>query len=146
MSEKLKTPQTKDITGILNAIDTVDYNGTTFISLTVQDADDEIFTITCNPNYWKKVGKLYAVDNCVKVSAEQRIEGVTGYLPEGATEMLPHKSTSLQLERISRFSTISFQNNLAKKQISEGVEYISAVEVERASAVATFLSAFAKKQ
>lgn len=144
-TQKLKTPAQKSVIGIMLSAETIDSSAGELVLISIQDIDDEIVTMSCSPAYWRKVGKLFQPDSVVKVSYEVRIGGITGYTPEGAEEMIPHKSDGQNLVSINRFSQISYQRMLDSKDMEVGVATISAVEPDRVNAVATYLSAFVRK-
>jgi hypothetical protein len=141
----LKAPSKKDIVGILLSAETIESKSGDVVLISVQDIDDEITTLTASPNYWKKVGKLFPADTIVKLSYEQRLKDITGYVPEGATEMVAHTSDGNNLSGINRFSTTAFQRMLDSKDMEQGVAVISSVEPDRVNAVASYLSAFVRK-
>lgn len=138
----LKTPITKEIVGTLVSIDTLDSG---IVLLNVQNVEDEIQTIATSEAYWRKVGKLYQADAIVKASYEVRIEGVTGYTPEGSEEPVAHKSSGNNLSSISRFSSLSFQRMLDSQSKEADISVINAVEPERVNAVAQYLSSYVRK-
>lgn len=140
----MKLPSKKEVIGILLSAEEVEFAGGSVILLSIQDSEDNIVNLSTSPGYWKKVGKLFAVDTCVKVSYEQRVKNVTGYVDAQGNEHL-HTSDGLNLVGITRFSATSFQRMLDQKDIESGVGILSAVEADRVSAVATYLSAFVRK-
>jgi len=141
----LKAPSKKDVIGVLLSAETIESKSGDLVLISVQDIDDEITTLTASPNYWKKIGKLFPVDTIVKLSYEQRIKDVTGYIPEGATEMVAHTSDGNNLSGINRFSTLAFQRMLDNKDMEQGVATLSSVEADRVNAVASYLSAFVRR-
>ena len=140
----MKLPLKKEVIGILLSAEEVEFAGGSVILLSIQDSEDDILTVSTSPGYWKKVGKLFSVDTCVKVSYEQRIKDVTGYVDAQGEEHF-HTSDGQNLVGITRFSSSSFQRMLDQKDIESGVGILSAVEADRVSAVATYLSAFVRK-
>jgi hypothetical protein len=141
----LKAPSTKEITGVLVSVDTIETQKGDIVLLSIQDAQDEIFKVSTSPNYWKKVGKLFATDAVVKASFEVRIENVTGYPSETTGELVPHQSSGNNLSGITRFSALSFQRMLDNLTKDADIATISTVEPERVSAVASYLSAYVKR-
>ena len=143
----LKTPAKKELVGILLSAEVVETKAGDIIIVSIQDTNDEIITVSTSPNYWKKVGKLFPVESCVKASYEVRIKGTTGYAKDSAkpTELTAHESDGSNLVGITRFSSIAYQRMLDKKDIEEGVAIISSVEADRVGAVASYLSAFVRK-
>ena len=140
----IKPPNKKEVIGTLLSSDEIDSKGTSIVLLSVQDSEDEIFTISTSPGYWKKVGKLFNPDSCVKVTFEQRIADVTGYVDAQGAEQL-HIASGNNLTGISRFSSIAFQRMLDKMDMAEGVALLSTVEDGKVSAMASYLSAFVRK-
>jgi len=139
----LKTPITKEIVGTLVSIDTLDSG---IVLLNVQNVEDEIVTIGTSEAYWRKVGKLYQADAIVKASYEVRIRHVTGYKPdEDSEEVIAHEHSGNNLNRISRFSPLSFQRMLDTQSKEADISVINAVEPERVNAVAQYLSSYVRK-
>jgi len=56
-----------------------------------------------------------------------------------------HTFDGANLTGITRFSAMEFQRMLDKRDQTEGVAIISSVEIDRVSAVATYLAAFVRK-
>ena len=138
-----KTPLTKELIGTLLSAELVESKGREVILLSIQDSEDEVTVMSTSPGYWKKVGKLFPVDSCVKTSYEVRIADVTGYM-EGEVAK-KHIASGNNLASISRFSALSFQRMLDKMDMAEGVGILSSVEADRVGAVASYLSAFVRK-
>lgn len=139
----LKTPTKEELVGILLSAETIETKVGEIVLVSIQDTDDEIVTVLTSPNYWKKVGKLFPVESCIKASYEVRLKDVTGYDDNGT--MKAHTSDGSNLVGITRFSSIAYQRMLDKKDIEEGVAIISSVEADRVGAVASYLSAFVRK-
>jgi hypothetical protein len=138
-----KTPLTKELVGILLSAELVESKGREVVLLSIQDSEDEVTVMSTSPGYWKKVGKLFPIDACVKTSYEVRIADVTGYMDGGIAKK--HIASGNNLTAISRFSSLSFQRMLDKMDMEEGVNILSSVEADRVGAVATYLSAFVRK-
>ena len=141
----LKLASKKDIVGILLSAETIETRSGDLVLISVQNIDDEIVTVTSSTNYWKKVGKLFPSDTIVKISYEQRVKDVTGYVTEGSEELTAHTSDGNNLSGINRFSTLAYQRLLDAKDMESGVAVISSVEPDRVNAVASYLSAFVRK-
>lgn len=139
----LKLPAKKELVGILLSAETIETKSGEIVLVSIQDTDDEIVTVSTSPNYWKKVGKLFPVESCIKASYEVRLKDITGYDDNGT--MKAHTSDGSNLVGITRFSSIAYQRMLDKKDIEEGVAIISSVEADRVGAVASYLSAFVRK-
>ncbi len=137
----LKLPAKKEMIGILLSADSIEVKGSEIVLISIQDADDEIITISTSPAYWKKVGKLFPVDSTIKVSYENRIKDVTGYAKDSAkpTELTKHESDGNNLVGITRFSTSAFERMMLKNTVNEAVAQLQAVEVERVDAISNFL-------
>jgi hypothetical protein len=138
-----KTPLSRELIGILLSAELVESKGREVILLSIQDSEDNVTIMSTSPGYWKKVGKLFPVDSCVKTSYEVRIAEVTGYMEAGVAKK--HIASGNNLASISRFSSLSFQRMLDKMDMEEGVNILSSVEADRVGAVATYLSAFVRK-
>ena len=139
----LKAPAKKDLVGILLSAEEVSTKSGDIVVINIQDVEDEIITMSCSPNYWKKIGKLFPVDSVVKASYEVRIKDITGYEKDAA--MVAHTSDGNSLIGINRFSSLAFQRMLDKQDMTEGVAIISSVEADRVSAVSQYLAAFVRK-
>jgi len=142
MSEKLKKPTVTNIVGILTCISEIVEENLTL--LTIQDAEDNVVTIGTSTAYWKKAGKHFSEDRCVKATYEHRIAGVTGYIPKGETEMLAHEGNGLQLTNITAYSKDSFERTVKNLSKDADIQTITSVETDRASSVAAYLAAYVK--
>jgi hypothetical protein len=138
-----KTPLTKELIGILLSAELVESKGREVILLSIQDSEDEVTIMSTSPGYWKKVGKLFPVDSCVKTSYEVRIADTTGYMDGEVAKK--HIASGNNLTAISRFSQLSYQRMLDKLDMAEGVAVLSSVEDGKVNAVATYLAAFVRK-
>lgn len=140
----LKLPSKKEIIGCLLSAETIEFKGGDIVVISIQDIDDDMITMSCSPNYWKKLGKLFPVDSIVKATYEVRIADKTGYKDETG-EMVAHTADGNSLAGINRFSMMSYQRMLDAKDMENGVAVISSVEPDRVVAVANYLSAFVRK-
>lgn len=111
--------------------------------LSVQGANDDIITLSTSTNYWKKIGKLFPEGSIVKASYEQRIANKTGYDDNGT--LVAHTANGNSLVGINRFSVSAWQRQLDTVTKDADLGTLSAVEIERVSAVATYLSAYVRK-
>ena len=141
---KIKLPSKKEVVGVLLSAEEIESKGSSIVLVSIQDVDDNVITLSTSPGYWKKIGKLFPVDTIVKVSYEARIKGVTGYESNGA--MVAHTSDGNNLVGVNRFSSLSFQRMLDGKDKDSDIAVISAVEVDRVSAVAQYLAAYVSKR
>lgn len=112
--------------------------------ITIQDSDNEVHTIGTSNNYWKKVGKIFPEGAIVSCTIEERIEGKTTYLKDGVETT--HTSSGNSLAGITKFSQSAWERELQSKTKDSDLAVISAVEVDRVSAVAQYLSAYVNKR
>ena len=140
----IKEPQKKDLVGILLSAEEIESKGTSLVLVSIQDIDDNVITLSTSPAYWKKVGKLFPPDSIVKTSYESRVAGKTGY-KDASGNMVAHSSDGNNLTGITRFSSISFQRMMDEQSKSSDIAVISAAEVDRVGAIATYLSAYVKR-
>lgn len=133
----LKACAKKEVVGILLSSETITSKSGDIVVISIQDADDEISTMSCSPNYWKKIGKLFPVDSTVKASYEVRIKDKTFYEANGTR--VAHTSDGNSLVGINRFSSAAFERMMLKNTVSEAVAQLQAVELERVDAISNFL-------
>lgn len=138
---ELKAPAKKDIIGILLSSETIETKAGEIVLISIQDADDEVITVSTSPAYWKKIGKLFPVDSTIKASYEVRKKGLSGYAKDSAKpdELTAHESDGNNLVGMNRFSSASFERMMLKNTVTDAVAQLQAVELERVDAISNFL-------
>lgn len=144
-NDKPKLPKHQEVIGEVVSIDDLELqDGSMLILLTIQSSEDELFTISTSPNYWRKVGKFLGVDSIVHATFEVRIAEVTGYKHDSG-QWVFHNGTGNNLTKIKRYSTSSWSRMLAKADIQDLKGEITSVDAEYAMAVGTMLQGYFTK-
>jgi len=143
MADKItaKNPAKVEFVGELLSASQLD--STEIVLLTLQSADDDTLTVSTSTNYWKKLGKLFPEGSICKISYEKRIANVTTY-ENTSKELVHHTADGNSLIGINRFSTSAWDRMIANHTKENDLAVISAVEVDRVSAVAQYLAAYVK--
>lgn len=131
----MNAPKVRKFTGEIVSISPLDNVDVTLITL--QDADNDLFTVSTSNKYWKAVGKFFQPGSIVAVEAEERIKDTTEYT-DAAGEIKKHTSDGLNLTKISAYSASAWARSLKQQTIREMEQALNSVDLERANAFATF--------
>ena len=129
------TPKIKKITGEMVNISQLDSVEVTLITL--QDADNDLHTVSTSNKYWKAVGRFFQIGSIVAVEAEERVKDVTEYTDANGN-VKKHTSDGLNLTKISAYSSNAWGRSLKQQTIREMEQALLSVELERAPAFAAF--------
>ena len=141
-STTIKLPTEIDVVGELLSAEELKEQGITLLS--VQNADDEVVTISTSSAYWKKVGRPFVEGSIVKFSYENRIAGKTGYKsPSG--EIVAHTADGMSLVRATKFSQLAYMKMLDSRTKETDIATLEAVEVERVGAIASYLGSYVRR-
>lgn len=141
MSIVANAPKTETFIGELLSAESITEG---VVLLTLQGLEDDTLTVSTSVGYWKKLGKLFPEGSIVKVSYEKRVGGKTTYT-DAQNAIALHKSDGNNLIGINRFSTSAWERNLQEKQKEGDLAVISAVEADRVTAVAQYLSSYVRR-
>lgn len=131
----MTAPKIKKFTGEIVSISPLDNVDVTLVTL--QDADNDLFTVSTSNKYWKAVGRFFQPGSIVAIEAEERIKDTTEYAGADG-EVKKHTSDGLNLTKITAYSASAWARSLKQQTIKEMEQALNAVDLERANAFTTF--------
>ena len=131
-------PKTKKITGELLAVSELDGQEITLLS--IQDANEEVITVSTSSKYWKKAGKPYSCGSILQVQYEERIAGKTTYTDDAGTVIL-HKSGGNSLTSVNPYSTFAWNKAITDQKRSDDLAILMQQDPSTMNAIGAYLAA-----